>query len=162
RAAGPVAGAGAARRTGATQRAHGGHALARPGRPRRPARRRRARALGQGVRPAGGVHAPARPGALALRPARERLGLRRPEPLAPRRRVSAAAASQGGRALRCALARDGAWRRLPAARGRRPVRRVPIRVRVAAAFAVAMAVVLVCTGWFLYARLGSHLSAALD
>ena len=42
------------------------------------------------------------------------------------------------------------------------MRRVPIRVRVAAAFAVAMAVVLVCTGWFLYARLGSHLSAALD
>jgi len=42
------------------------------------------------------------------------------------------------------------------------VRRVPLRVRVAAAFAVAMAVVLAATGWFVYARLGSHLSAAID
>ena len=40
--------------------------------------------------------------------------------------------------------------------------RVPIRVRVAAAFALAMAVVLAGTGWFLYARLGSHLALALD
>ncbi len=40
--------------------------------------------------------------------------------------------------------------------------RVPIRLRVAAAFAVAMAVVLTGTGWFLYSRLGSHLSASLD
>lgn len=42
------------------------------------------------------------------------------------------------------------------------MRRVPIRLRLAAAFAVAMAVVLALTGWFLYARLGSHLSLALD
>jgi two-component system OmpR family sensor kinase len=42
------------------------------------------------------------------------------------------------------------------------VTRVPIRLRVAAAFAVAMAIVLAATGWFLYARLDSHLSAALD
>jgi len=42
------------------------------------------------------------------------------------------------------------------------VSRVPIRVRVAAAFALAMAVVLAGTGWFLYARLGSHLALALD
>jgi heavy metal sensor kinase len=42
------------------------------------------------------------------------------------------------------------------------VSRVPIRVRVAAAFALAMAVVLAGTGWFLYARLGSHLEHALD
>jgi heavy metal sensor kinase len=42
------------------------------------------------------------------------------------------------------------------------MRRVPIRLRVAAAFAVAMAVVLAATGWFLYVRLDSHLSAALD
>ncbi len=40
--------------------------------------------------------------------------------------------------------------------------RVPIRLRVAAAFAVAMAVVLAGTGWFLYSRLGSQLSASLD
>jgi heavy metal sensor kinase len=33
---------------------------------------------------------------------------------------------------------------------------------VAAAFAIAMAVVLVATGWFVYVRLGSHLARALD
>jgi heavy metal sensor kinase len=40
--------------------------------------------------------------------------------------------------------------------------RVPIRVRVAAAFAVAMALVLAATGWFLYMRVDSHLAATLD
>jgi heavy metal sensor kinase len=40
--------------------------------------------------------------------------------------------------------------------------RLPIRVRVAAAFAVAMAAVLAGSGLFLYLRLGSHLSRALD
>jgi heavy metal sensor kinase len=42
------------------------------------------------------------------------------------------------------------------------MRRVPIRLRVAGAFAIAMALVLVLTGLLLYVRLGSHLSAALD
>jgi len=42
------------------------------------------------------------------------------------------------------------------------VRRAPIRLRVAAAFAVAMAIVLVLTGLFLYLRVGSHLETALD
>jgi len=42
------------------------------------------------------------------------------------------------------------------------VNRLPIRVRVTAAFAVAMAVVLSASGWFLYARLDSHLALALD
>jgi signal transduction histidine kinase len=40
--------------------------------------------------------------------------------------------------------------------------RLPIRLRVTAAFAVAMAVVLAALGWFLYARLESHLATALD
>ena len=40
--------------------------------------------------------------------------------------------------------------------------RLPIRLRVSAAFAVAMAVVLVLSGAILYVRLGSHLSLALD
>ena len=40
--------------------------------------------------------------------------------------------------------------------------RLPIRVRVTVAFAVAMAVVLAGSGWFLYARLGSHLALSLD
>ena len=42
------------------------------------------------------------------------------------------------------------------------VSRLPIRVRLAAAFAVAMALVLSVTGMLLYARLGDDLSAALD
>ncbi len=40
--------------------------------------------------------------------------------------------------------------------------RLPIRLRVTAAFAAAMAVVLAGSGWFLYARLGSHLQTALN
>jgi len=42
------------------------------------------------------------------------------------------------------------------------MRRIPIRLRVAGAFAVAMALVLVLTGLLLYVRLESHLSVALD
>jgi heavy metal sensor kinase len=40
--------------------------------------------------------------------------------------------------------------------------RLPIRVRVTSAFALAMAVVLVASGVFLYLRLSSHLALALD
>lgn len=40
--------------------------------------------------------------------------------------------------------------------------RVPIRLRVTAAFAVAMAAVLVASGLYLYLHLDSHLAAALD
>jgi signal transduction histidine kinase len=39
---------------------------------------------------------------------------------------------------------------------------IPIRLRVTAAFALAMAVVLAALGWFLYARLESHLRTELD
>lgn len=42
------------------------------------------------------------------------------------------------------------------------MRRLPIRVRVAAAFALAMALVFAATGLFLYARLGDDLARALD
>jgi signal transduction histidine kinase len=42
------------------------------------------------------------------------------------------------------------------------VNRLPIRLRVTAAFALAMAAVLAGTALFLYVRLGSHLSTALD
>jgi heavy metal sensor kinase len=38
---------------------------------------------------------------------------------------------------------------------------IPIRLRVTAAFAVVMALVLAATGWFLYARLSSHLATQL-
>ena len=40
--------------------------------------------------------------------------------------------------------------------------RIPIRLRVAAAFAVAMAVVLAATGWYVYSNLATHLSDALN
>ena len=40
--------------------------------------------------------------------------------------------------------------------------RLPIRVRITAAFALAMALVLASSGLFLYLRLASHLSLALD
>jgi heavy metal sensor kinase len=42
------------------------------------------------------------------------------------------------------------------------VSRLPIRVRLALYFAVAMAVVLAAAGWFAYARVSSDLSNALD
>ena len=40
--------------------------------------------------------------------------------------------------------------------------RLPIRLRVTVAFALAMAAVLAGTALFVYLRLGSHLSTALD
>src|SRR5439155_6503392 len=40
--------------------------------------------------------------------------------------------------------------------------RLPIRLRVTAAFGLATAVVLAGLGWFLYSRLGSHLALALN
>ena len=42
------------------------------------------------------------------------------------------------------------------------MRRTPIRLRVAGAFAIAMAIVLAGTGWLLYVHLDSQLSLALD
>jgi two-component system OmpR family sensor kinase len=42
------------------------------------------------------------------------------------------------------------------------MRRIPIRLRVGGAFAVAMAIVLTGTSLFLYLRLSSHLALALD
>ena len=42
------------------------------------------------------------------------------------------------------------------------MRRLPIRLRVTGAFALAMAAVLAGSGWYLYARLDSHLALALD
>src|SRR5439155_5248512 len=58
--------------------------------------------------------------------------------------------------------RDRQRRGIPAAPRRRCVSRVPIRLRVAAAFAVAMAVVLAATGWYVYSNLATHLSHALN
>ncbi|HEX2377779.1 MAG TPA: ATP-binding protein [Gaiellales bacterium] len=40
--------------------------------------------------------------------------------------------------------------------------RIPIRLRVAAAFAIAMTIVLAGSGWYVYTSLGRHLSHALN
>src|SRR5439155_8648258 len=114
----------------------------------------------EGVRPARDVHAPARRRALEARADRARMGLRLRDPLQRRRRVRATAPRQDRPSLRAALDRDRARSRLPARGGR--MRRVPIRIRLAAAFAVAMAIVLAATGVFLYARLVSDLAGPLD
>jgi hypothetical protein len=42
------------------------------------------------------------------------------------------------------------------------VSRLPIRLRVTAAFALAMAAVLAGSGLYLYVRLGSHLALSID
>src|SRR3954451_19259491 len=42
------------------------------------------------------------------------------------------------------------------------MRRLPVRVRMATAFAVAMAVVLAATGLYVYTRVGDDLNQALD
>jgi hypothetical protein len=42
------------------------------------------------------------------------------------------------------------------------VSRIPIRLRVAAAFAIATTVVLAASGWYVYTSLGHHLSHALN
>ena len=51
--------------------------------------------------------------------------------------------------------RDRARRRLPAARGRRVIARLPIRLRLTLPFALVMAVVLAATGFLIYRRVGA-------
>src|SRR5262249_41531470 len=119
-------------------------------------------AVREGVRAAGDVHAPPGRGSLALRPARARVGPRVREPLEHRRRLRPPPARQDRRAVRAAFAGDGARGGLSSAGGGRSMRSVPIRIRVAGAFAVAMVVVLAGTGWFVYANVSSHLTQALD
>src|SRR5689334_5283511 len=123
-------------------------------------RRQADQAIGARIRAARGVHAPAWRRALAARADRSSMGHRLYEPLQRRRRVRAPPTGEARRARRRAD-RNAARRRLPAAR-RRAMSRLPIRLRVAAGFAVAMAVVLAGTGVFLYTRLSEDLGAALD
>src|SRR5205807_9089527 len=148
------------RASGAARRPRGGRASPRPGPAGGAPRRGRGRPLGQGVRAARDLHAPARRGAVPARADRARLGHRLRDALQCRRRLRPPAARQARPAVRPRFDRDRARSRLPAAGG--GMRRVPIRVRVAAAFAAAMALVLAGTGAFVYARLGSDLSHALD
>src|SRR5262249_14318806 len=126
-----------------------------------PARRDRDPALRKGVRAARDLHAEARRGALASPSPRACVGLRVREPVEHRRRLHPPPTPQDRRAVRPPHTRNRTRRRVPPARRRR-MNRLPIRVRVTAAFAAAMAIVLAGSGWFLYARLGSHLETALN
>ena len=82
------------------------------------------------------------------------------------RGVRALPAREDRPAVRDRLDRDGAGRRLPAAEGSGAVSRVPLRVRLTAAFAFAMVLVLIGAALFVYLRLKSDLdesvTAALD
>jgi len=60
------------------------------------------------------------------------------------------------------FARDGSRRRLPAARTRDVLRRIPIRWRLAAAFAVSMAALLLGLGAFVYLRVEDALRSSVD
>ena len=119
--------------------ARGRRPSARPGRAPSVARRRRDRPLGQGVRAAGGVHAPAGRGALALAAARQRLG---------HRLSRAARTSSTSTSATCARRSTGrsAAHSLETVRGvgyrlreDGVMSRLPIRLRLTLAFALAMA-----------------------
>ena len=108
RAARAPARAGTAGIARAAERARGGRSAARPGDPPRLAGIHPDPALGQGVRAARDVHAPARRGALAPASARARVGLRLREPLERDRRLRRATCaarstsrSAGARWRRC-------------------------------------------------------------
>src|SRR5581483_6849417 len=162
RAARPAAGADAPRRTRTADGADGRRPPPRPRDSRGLGGQQRGHAVRKGVRAARDVHAAARRGAVTAAPARARVGLRVREPVEHRRRLRPPSAEQDRRAVRPERAADGARRRVPAPRRNRGLTRVPIRIRIAAAFAIAMAAVLAATGFFLYARLDSHLTTALD
>ena len=60
------------------------------------------------------------------------------------------------------VAGDGARARLPAAQGRRPVSRLPIRVRLTIAFAAATTLVLIAAAAFVYLQLRADLDESID
>src|SRR3954469_8065350 len=112
RAARAAALARAARQPGAAGRGRGRRPQPRP-RPARGARGRRAdRPFGEGVLAARDADAPARRGALALRPDRARVGLRLRAAVERGRGLRAAPAREGRPAVRPALDRDRSRRRL--------------------------------------------------
>ena len=103
-------------------------------------------------------------GAEPLPAARARLGLRLREPLQRGRGVRALPAGEGGPAVRREVARDRARRRVPVAQGRGVVglSRLPIRVRMTVAFALAMTLLLAAMGVFVYERQESNLDEIVD
>src|SRR5436190_20095707 len=106
----------------ASGRAGGGRPPARSGSAPGVARRDRARALDEGVRPARALPPPGGRGPLARAAAGRRLGHVVREPLERDRRLRALPPREDRPAVRPPGDRDGAWHRLPAARRRRLAR----------------------------------------
>jgi len=78
------------------------------------------------------------------------------------RLLRAVPARQGRPPVRGRVDRDRARGGVPTAAGRRTLSRVPIRLRVTIAFTVAMAVVLVAAGFFVYFRLEARLDESIN
>ena len=94
--------------------------------------------------------------------ARAGLGVRLRAPLQRDRGLHPLPAPQDRRALRGQVAGDRARRRLPTAKGRRPLSRLSIRLRVTLVFAAVMALVLGATGVFVYLRFAAELDATIN
>src|SRR6187551_692107 len=146
----------------AADRARGRVAAARPGGPPGLAGRHRDRVVGEGVHPARGVHAAARNGAHAPRAARTRVGHGLRDPVERGRRLHPLPPREDRPAVRLPFARNRAGRRLPIARALGVLRRIPIRWRLAAAFAVSMAALLLALGGFVYLRVEDALRSSVD
>src|SRR6476659_4166031 len=126
------------------------------------ARRKRGRAIGEGVRRPRNLHEATGGGSLPLPAARACLGLRVREPLEHSRLLCPLPAREDRPPVRGRVDRDGAWSRIPAAERRRALSRLPIRLRVTLAFTAAMAVVLIAVGLFLYLRLEAQLDSSIN
>src|SRR4029079_7715853 len=124
--------------------------------------RHRDRALRGGVHPCRGVHAKPGESALARRSPGARVGHGVRDTLERRGRLRALPPREDRPAVRVPFARDGSRRRLPAARTRDVLRRIPIRWRLAAAFAVSMAALLLALGAFVYLRVDDALRSSVD
>ena len=120
------------------------------------ARRDRARPLGKGVRPARGLHAPARPGALAGAAARRSMGHDLRTALEHRRRLRSLPAREDRQTVRPPLARDRTAGRLPPQRRHGSVTRISLRLRLTLAFTLVLALVLAAMGFVVYRQLGGR------
>ena len=122
------------------------------------ARRRRDRAVAEGVRAARDAHAPAGRRAVPAPAARARLGRHVREPLERDRRLHPLPAREDRPPVRDRHDRDGPRRRLPPAR----MSRIPIRIRLTLAFVLALGVVLAGLGWIVYTRFEDSLNDNTD
>ena len=112
----------------------------------------RRRADAEGVRAARVLPAPPRRGAQPHPADRARVGLRLRGRLERRRRVRPLPAREDRPPVRASLDRNGAWRGLSAAGGRRRMR-LPIRARLTLVSGALMAVVLIALGSFVFLRI---------